>query len=182
MELEKAINGRRTIRQYLDQPVQKDQIEQIIQAAIEAPSWKNSQSARFYVITDPKLLKSFKEQALPEGNRKKCENAPCLIVACYQKGLSGIGEPGHYANALGDQWSMFDLGLAVENLCLEAYGLGLGTLIMGIRDEDAIGKILDIPDDQVIAAVIALGHPAINPPRPKRHSVDEAAVFLGEEK
>ncbi|EJX07904.1 nitroreductase family protein [gut metagenome] len=99
-------------------------------------------------------------------------------MACYEKGLSGVGSDHQYTNSIGEGWSCFDLGLAVENLCLSAYDKGLGTLIMGMRDEQAIQTLLNIPEQYEVVALIALGHPDMDPPMPARKKVEEVTVFL----
>ncbi|HIV17693.1 MAG TPA: nitroreductase family protein, partial [Candidatus Alectryocaccobium stercorigallinarum] len=71
-----------------------------------------------------------------------------------------------------------DLGLQNENLLLKAAELGLGTLVMGIRDGEAIRKTFDIPENEIVVAVISVGYPAVDPERPKRKTVDDVAKFL----
>ncbi|MBF0578965.1 nitroreductase family protein [Erysipelotrichaceae bacterium RD49] len=179
MKFEKVLEGRRSIRQYKVAPVDHDVLKKLIKAASLAPSWKNSQCPRWYVITNDQMLQELKENALPPANQAKVEKAPCLIVACFEEKLSGIGnEPGVYANEAGEGWSYFDLGLAVENLCLEAYRQGLGTLIMGIRNEDVIRSVLKIPPAQKIVAVIAAGYPDADPKMPPRRKIKETTVFF----
>lgn len=178
MKFDKVLENRRSIRKYKNEPIEHDQIKKVLKAASLAPSWKNSQCPRWYVVTNDSLLAELRENALPAGNAAKVENAPCLIVACYEKGLSGLGNGSEYANEIGEGWSCFDLGLACENLCLEAQRLGLGTLIMGIRSEETLRRMLSIPENTVIMAVIALGKPDIEPPMPKRLKLKETTVFF----
>lgn len=178
MKFSKVLEGRRSIRRYKEKAIDHDAIHKIIKSATLAPSWKNSQCWRFYVVTDELKLAELKENGLPGMNKEKVEHAPCLIVSCFETGLSGLGNDGEYANSCGEGWSYFDLGLAVENLCLEAYAQGLGTLIMGIRNEEAIRSMLGIPETQEIVAVIALGEPDVEPPMPKRKKVKETTVFF----
>ncbi len=178
MKFDKVLEGRRSIRRWTDKPIEHDELKKILKASQLAPSWKNSQSPRFYVVTQDTLLAQLKENGLPSFNQKNCEKAPCLIVACFERGKSGRGADGTFANECEEGWSYFDLGLAVENICLEAYQLGLGTLIMGIRNADAIRTMLQIPESQEICAVIALGTPDIEPQKPKRLKLKETTVFF----
>lgn len=178
MKFEKVIEGRRSIRRYEEKPIDQEVIRKIIKAAGLAPSWKNSQCPRWYVVTNDQLLAELKENALPDFNKNNAQHAACLIIAAFKKGLSGMNNDGTYANDCTEGWSYFDLGLATENLCLEAYAQGLGTLIMGIRNDDVIRSVLKVPDDQQIAAVIALGTPAIDPKKPKRLKLKENTVFF----
>lgn len=67
---------------------------------------------------------------------------------------------------------MFDAGIACQTFCLAAKERGLGTVIMGIFDEDSISELLDIPEDQELAALITLGYPDEDPNPPKRKTTD----------
>ncbi len=177
MKFDKVLEHRRSIRRYEDKPVSHEDITAVLKAAQLSPSWKNSQCARYYVVTADTMLAELKENGLPAFNQKNCEKAPCLIIAAFERGKSGVGVDGAFANECGEGWSYFDLGLSVENLCLEATRLGLGTLIMGIRNEEVIRQILSIPEEQQIVAVISLGYPDIKPDKPKRLKLKEIAKF-----
>ena len=72
----------------------------------------------------------------------------------------------------------FDTGIAAEAFCLAAYERGLGTVILGIFDENKAAEVLNIPDDRGVAAFIVIGHPAVNPEAPKRKEVSELLTFL----
>jgi nitroreductase len=178
MKFKKVLEERRSIRRYLDKPVEKEDLLKVLKAATLAPSWKNSQSWRFYAVTNDQILASIKENALPAFNAKNCAQAPVLIVACFEEGKSGRGADGEYATDCGEGWSYYDLGLACENLCLQAQALGLGTLIMGLRNEKVLKQILSIPENQQVVAVISLGYPDIEPSMPKRLSVEEVTKFF----
>ena len=69
-------------------------------------------------------------------------------------------------------------GVASQTLCLAAHEAGLGTVIMGIWDEDGITDLLHIPEDQELAALIAIGYPDIDPDAPKRKSVNDLLTYL----
>ena len=72
---------------------------------------------------------------------------------------------------------MFDVGAACQTLWLAAHEKGLGTVIMGIFDEDGIGELLGIPADRELGALIAVGYPDVEPEAPKRKSVDELLTY-----
>ena len=168
MELESVIEQRRSIRKYKNEAVDLEKIKQIIQAGIEAPSWKNSQTARYHVISSKEL---------PEFNQENCKDAPVLIVSTFIKDRSGFERDGSPSNELANGWGCYDLGLHNQNMILKATELGLATLIMGIRDEKKIRELLNIPTEEIIVAVIAVGVGDIEPDRPKRKSVAEIAAF-----
>lgn len=73
-----------------------------------------------------------------------------------------------------NEWFMFDLGLAVQNLCLKAHELGLGTVIVGLMDHDACKKVLSIPEDYEAVVSIPIGKPEDDPrPAPGRKELKE---------
>ena len=82
-------------------------------------------------------------------------------------------------NEAGDGWGYYDLGLQNENLLLKAAELGLDTLVMGIRDGEALRELLNIPDSENVVSVIAVGYRGQEPPeRPKRKELDAVAKFI----
>lgn len=178
MELSTAINGRRSIRKYKPEvKVTKEQVDTILQAALMAPSWKNSETGRYYVVMEEENLQYVKENCLPPYNAGNTKDAPVLIVATVAKGVSGFGQDGNAANELGDGWGIYDLGLQNQNLMLKAYEMGFGTLVMGLRDADKLRKKLNIPEEEIIISVISLGAPDIEPNAPKRKFVEEIAKY-----
>ena len=177
MELDTIINTRRSIRKYKNQPIEVEKVEMIIKAAVEAESWKNSQTARYHIITSKELLIEFKKTCLPEFNQENCKDAPVLIVSTFIKNRSGFERDGTASNELGNGWGCYDLGIHNQNLILKATELGIGSLIMGIRDEKKIRTLLNIPASEIIVSVIALVISDIEPERPKRKNIDEICKF-----
>lgn len=174
MEFTQLIEERRSIRKYKENTeVSKETILELVKAAQQAPSWKNSQTGRYYAVLSPEKLEEVKAVCLPEFNQNNCKNAPALIVTAFEKKCAGFDKDGNPINELGDEWGAYDLGLQNENLILRARDLGLDTLIMGIRDEAALRRILDIPESQEVVAVIALGYRDVEPAKPKRRELDE---------
>ena len=116
MELDTIINTRRSIRKYKNQPIEVEKVEMIIKAAVEAESWKNSQTARYHIITSKELLIEFKKTCLPEFNQENCKDAPVLIVSTFIKNRSGFERDGTASNELGNGWGCYDLGIHNQNL------------------------------------------------------------------
>lgn len=177
MELSKVIESRRSIRAYkAGAEVERAAVEEIIAAALEAPSWKNSETGRYYIAISPEKPEEVKN-ALPAFNQNNVKNAPVLIVTAFERSVAGFDRDGNAVNEAGDKWGAYDLGLQNENLLLKASELGLDTLIMGIRDTELLRKAFNIPPSQEIMSVIALGYRDKEPVRPVRKGVDEVAVF-----
>lgn len=179
MEFQKVIESRRSVRKY--DPVKKvDEatINQIIDAAILAPTWKNSQSARYYVIRSEETLATFKQECLPPFNAKNSADAPVLIITAFVKNSSGFDPGGEPSNELGNGWGSYDLGLHNAILILKAKDMGLDTLVMGIRDADKIREMLSVSEDEIIVSVIAMGYGTQEPKMPKRKAVKEIVKFF----
>lgn len=175
MDLQTCMEQRRSVRKYKNQPVPHELVQEIIQAAILAPSWKNSQVSRYYVAEG----NASKELAkcLADFNQRNVQNAPVLIVSTVVNKRSGFTRDGEYETYLKDGFQYYDHGMQAMNLCLKAHDLGLATLIMGIYDEAAIRKFFNIDENQIIVAVIAVGYADGETPKPKRKTVDDITVF-----
>lgn len=177
MEFKTVVENRRSIRQYEEKKVSHEELAEVLRMAQMAPSWKNSQTARMYVVESDEMLAKVKEECLPSFNRNNVANASALIVSTFIPGISGFGADGAPMNACGDGWGYYDLGMHDENLCLAAASKGLGTLVMGIRHEDAIRRLLQIPENQVVVSIIGIGYPAVAPAMPKRKELEEVVTF-----
>lgn len=170
MELNNVIKGRRSIRKYAPCVVKKEEIQEMVSYAQLAPSWKNSQTARFYVALSDEARAGVRDR-LASFNRERTENVGAFIVTTVVHGISGYMGDGSAAH-LGNGFECFDNGLAVENLLLKAHEMGYGTLIMGLYKEGQIRELLSIPENENIVTVIALGKADIEPEMPERNSID----------
>ena len=124
MEFQKLIETRRTVRKYAaDSEVTREQMETLIHAAQEAPSWKNSQTGRYYCVLSREIVDKIRATCLPgAGNAGKSENA-ALIVTTFVHDRAGFQKDGTADNELGNGWGCYDLGLQNENLILKANSL-----------------------------------------------------------
>lgn len=177
MNTTECIRTRRSIRKFKPDPIDHFLLESIISTASYSPSWKNSQIVRYIAIEDSSILNSSINNYTPDFNSNIIRQAPMLIAVSFVKGCCGFERDGSFTTKKGDRWQMFDAGIAVQTFCLAAHEAGLGTVIMGIWDEDGITELLDLPKDQELAALIAIGHPDIHPDAPGRKSVDELLTY-----
>lgn len=173
-----CIKSRRSIRKYKPDKVDHSLIESIIHAASFSPSWKNSQVVRYFAIEDPAILNKITTDFTFEHNSNIIRQAPVLIAVTVVKGRCGFERDGSYTTKKGDRWQMFDAGVAAQTFCLAAHEHGLGTVIMGIFDEDGITNLLQLPDNQELAVLIALGHPDIDPEVPKRKQTADLLTYI----
>lgn len=179
MEYAQLLESRRSIRKYKPgMKISEDQIKVMIDAAIQAPTWKNSQTGRYYVAMSEDKINYVKNQCLPPFNAASCENAVALIITTYETKRSGFERDGNPTNELGDKWGVYDLGLQNENLILKARETGYDTLIIGIRDADKLRSGFDIPESQEIVSVIAVGVRENDAEKPKRKTPDDITRFF----
>ncbi|MBR5289754.1 MAG: nitroreductase family protein [Erysipelotrichaceae bacterium] len=177
MEYNEVLNLRKSIRKYQEKPVDEALIRQMLEAAILAPSWKNSQVSRYYVAQSAEMREKV-NACLAPFNQNNVLNAPVLIVSTIVMNRSGFEKDGTSTNELGNGWGYYDCGLHNMNLINKAAELGLGTLIMGIRDAQSLKEVLNIPETESVVAVISVGYPDIDPDRPRRKAVDDIAKFM----
>ena len=176
MEFNDLIVRRRSVRRYdADRKVTKEQVNQIIEAVMLAPTWKNSQTGRYYALMPDEMPEGFAQSILPGFNAKRTTGA-ALIVTTFVKGISGFND-GEPANKLGNHWGAYDLGLQSAYFCLKAADMGLDTLIMGIRYGDTIRSALHIPENEEIVSVLALGYRAEEPVIRERLKPDDVLTF-----
>ena len=178
MEFTKLLEERRSIRAFApEKHVTAEQIQEIVQAAIQAPSWKNSQTTRYYALVTPEKVEEFSAKCLPEFNQKSSKGA-ALVVTAFVKDRSGFTQDGTPDNEVGNGWGYYDCGLHDMNLLLEAANQGLSTLVMGLRDADKLREAFDIPKEESIVSAISVGYSDADPDRPTRKSVEEIAKFF----
>ena len=178
MEFQELLTKRRSIRSYdPDSKPEEDDIRELVKAALEAPSWKNTDTGRYYCVLSDGMIEKFRKTCLPEFNQRNTEHA-AYIVTTFVRDTAGFQVREKKAdNELGNGWGCYDLGLQNENLILKATESGFSTLIMGIRDADKIRELLSIPEEEIIVAVIAIGQATAVPSRPKRKEVKDVLSF-----
>lgn len=179
MELLEGIRSRRSIRRYEERPVDRELLKQVVADAACAPSWKNTQIARYHIVDNPDLKAKIAAQTVLgfTYNTKTIDRAPVLVLLSYKTGLSGYEKDGSYSTPKKDGWEMFDAGIAAQTFCLAAHAHGLGSVIMGIFDEAVVRTLLPLPEDERLGALIAVGWPAEDPSARPRKTADELLSF-----
>ena len=170
------VASRRSVRDYeAGTTITEAQVRTLIATAMEAPTWANTQTTRYYVAMSEEKVAAVKEY-IGQGNARNTANAPVMIVSTFVKGQSGFGR-GNQVNEVGDGWGAYDNGLSNAYLILKAREQGYDTLIMGMRDSDGLRALFGIPENEQVMAVISLGKRASDPRRPDRKPVDEIVKF-----
>jgi len=149
MELMSAIANRRSVRSYSPRPVPPELLEQVLGAAVCAPSANNCRPWQIVVVQD-----AARRERLAQTHQwsRFASQAPVILVACGDRRAS----PTYWVE---------DVSAAVENMLLAAHGLGLASCWIGIRDdtdehERAVRAALGIPEQIGVLALLPLGYPA----------------------
>ena len=174
MEFRELIQERRSVRAYRSAPTHEELVR-ILKEAQLAPSWKNSQTTRWYVVETPDRLEELR-QALHAANQNKVPNA-AMIVSTYVRNIAGFTKEVP-DNEVENGWGAYDLGLHDAYLLLAAKNTGYDTLIMGLRDGQKIREILGIPENEEVLSVIAVGKRAEEPAFRPRKELEEIAKFF----
>jgi len=162
MDVFEAIQSRRSIRRYLNQPVEEEKLTQVLEAGRRAPSANNRQEWRFVVVQDSDTREKLAEAAC--GQRFVAE-AP-VVIACCSVESKHVLTCGHPTYAI-------DVAIAIDHMTLAAVALGLGTCWIGAFYDDHVREILNIPDSVRVVELLTLGYPAEKPlPRPRRRMED----------
>jgi len=167
----KIITGRRSVRRYRSDEISDEVLNQLMEAVRWAPSWANTQCWEVVVVKE--LATKEKLQAILGRNPAfdAMVQAPVVVVLCAKTGRAGFKKDGP-TTKFGD-WFMYDIGIANQNLCLAAHALGLGTVIVGSFDQDAVGEVLGVPQDFQVVSMLPVGHPDHEPKAPPRREVTE---------
>lgn len=170
MDVFQAIFDRRSIRKFLDKPVEEEKILKILDAARWAPSAGNIQDWQFIVVREKGKKLQLSEAAL---GQYWISTAGVVIVIC-----SKIDKLTRIYGEIGENtYSMMDCSLAVENMLLAAHSLGLGGCFIPTIDYGAVKRILNIPKEIKVYAIIPLGYPAEKPNPPHRMDLETMIFF-----
>ena len=177
MTAKECITGRRSIRSFTEQPISHEVLEQIIETASFAPSWKNTQIVRYIAVEGETKAKLAKCTSAYARNGEIMENAPVVMAITIIEGRCGYERDGSFTTDRGDGWQMFDAGVACEAFCLAAHEQGIGSVILGIFDRKEAAALLKLPEGMDLVALIPIGYPAETPNAPKRKTVEEILTY-----
>jgi len=167
------VQKRRSIRQYLERPVEKEKIELLVEAALRSPSSRGFNPWEFIVVTDRDLLEKLSKAKTHGASFLK--NAPLGIVVC--------ADPEKC-----DVW-VEDASIASIFLHLAAESLELGSCWIQIRmrmhdqtktAQEYVQELLNIPENLNVEAMIAIGYPAESKPPQRKENLPYEKVYYNE--
>jgi len=148
MEFTEVVKNRSSVRSFRLDPVPGEVLFRVLEAARVAPSANNFQPWKFIVVKDDERKKKIAELCMGQNF---IAEAPVVIVAC---GLPTPSRIGGYASSM-----LVDVAIAIEHLVLAAENEGLGTCWIGAFDNQRLKRLLRIPEQVQVVAVIPMGYP-----------------------
>jgi nitroreductase len=158
-------------RSFTSDPIPRDVLEELLEAAIWAPNGGNVQPWRFIVVAARETKDALASAAL---RQRFVASAPVVIVVCALPEVSArvYGERGRQLYCLQDT------AAAIQNLLLAATRVGLATCWVGAFDESAAARVLRLAPGWRPVALVPLGVPAAAPPRRTRHPLTEVVTWM----
>ncbi len=170
------IKQRKSVRKYLDKPIDRDKIELCIEAARLSPTADNLRPWRFIVLDDRELIQKLTD-AVCTGICRRTRfigNAAALVII-----LADLNIVIHRLGAaiFGTQHYLLDIGIAGEHIVLQAQELGIGTCWINLFNAKAARKVLKIPQKYRVVSLIAMGYPAEGATRNRPDHTMEKILF-----
>lgn len=198
LSVTEAIETRRSIRQFVQEPMNQDDLHEILRLASLAPTANNVQPTRFVVIQNPELQAKLQEVSY---NQAQITSAPAVIVVYsdMEDVLNnvesivhpGVGEEQAKATAAGlkqrfeaqdvaqrNGWALTQANIAFGFLMLAARGLGYDTVPMLGFQPDKVRELLNLPAHVQFAGLLPIGKRATEGFPHHRHSVERITTFL----
>ncbi|MFA5819211.1 MAG: nitroreductase family protein [Bacteroidales bacterium] len=170
------IISRQSDRKYSDKPVEKEKLDRIIEAGRMAPSACNAQPWKFIVVTEPMLIGKISEAASAKliGMNTFVAQAPVQLIVVREKPNMSSKVGGTIKNK---DYSLIDIGIASENICLQARAEGIGSCIIGWFDEKMLRKLLAIPRSKRVELIITIGYSLSDHREKKRKPPEETISY-----
>ena len=175
MDFLELTKSRYSCRSYKDEPVERAKLISCVQAAINGPSACNSQPWSFIVVDDRETALALSETMRDGPLRMNAftKDCPAFIVIVEEAANISARLGAKYKD---QEYAQIDIGIAAQSICLNAADIGLGTCIMGWFNEKNATELLGVPRGKRIRLIIAVGHPAGDPPKSKNRKPFEQKV------
>ena len=170
------IKSRQSDRKYSNKPIEGDKLKRIIEAGRMSPSACNAQPWKLIVVTDHVIIQRIAEASSSKviGINTFVAQAPVLIIIVREKAnlTSKLG-----ATIKEKDFSLMDIGIVAENICLQAQAEGIGSCMLGWFDERSVRKLLEIPRFKRVELIITLGYSLSEKREKKRKPLSDTVSF-----
>jgi nitroreductase len=161
MSLIEVVLSRRSIRRYEQKEIPRDVLDKILEAGRQAPSAANKQPWHFIVLTDSKIKRELSKGLF----NRFIKDAPVTVVGCAHKDL------------IAGKWSIVSTTIALQNMVIAAWAMGVGSCWIGDFKEEKVKRLLSIPENWNVGALVSFGYPAEKPHSRKKKSMEEIVGF-----
>jgi len=162
MSLLDLILSRRSIRRYENKDIPEEVLQQILETGRQAPSAANRQPIRFVIVKDHDILRNLCDNLI----NRFVKYAPVAIVGCAD-----------IKSLLTGKWAVVDTTIAMQNMVIAAWTLGIGSCWIGACNEEKVKELLKIPEEWKVVALVTLGYPAEQPKPRKKKPFEEMFSF-----
>lgn len=161
MSLLDVVLSRRSVRRYEPKEIPKDVLDHVLEAGRQAPSAANKQPWHFIVLTDSEIKKELSKGLF----NRFIKDAPVIIVGCAHKDL------------IAGKWSIVSTTIALQNMVVAAWAMGVASCWIGDFNEEKIKRLLSVPENWNITALVSFGYPAEKPQPRKKKPVEEIVGY-----
>jgi nitroreductase len=161
MSLIEVVLSSRSIRRYEQKEIPRDVLDKILEAGRQAPSAANKQPWHFIVLTDSKIKRELSKGLF----NRFIKDAPVTVVGCAHKDL------------IAGKWSIVSTTIALQNMVIAAWAMGVGSCWIGDFKEEKVKRLLSIPENWNVGALVSFGYPAEKPHSRKKKSMEEIVGF-----
>jgi len=162
MSLIDSILTRRSVRRYETKDIPEEVLQQILEAGRQSPSAANRQPIHFVIVKNHDILKNL------------CDNLITRFVKCAPVAVVGCAD---IKSLLTGKWAVVDATIAMQNMVIAAWTLGVGSCWIGACSEEKVKDLLKIPDKWKVVALITFGYPAEQPKPRKKKPFEELFSF-----
>ncbi|SDO98944.1 nitroreductase family protein [Desulforhopalus singaporensis] len=170
--MDDIFSTRRSVRRFQDKEVEQQKITSILKAAQMAPTWGNMQCQELIVVRDREKIAKLAGLLSEKNPATLCTGKATVVFAVCGNPLRSGFYKGVQVTRY-DQWFLYDLGIVSQNICLKAWELGLGSVIVGSFDHEKAERLLEIPGEYKLVSLIPVGYPDHKPTPPKRRELDD---------
>ena len=166
LELAKA---RYSVRSYSDKAVEEDKLDRIIEAGMAAPTAKNLQPVRIYVMKSAEAMEKM------NGLTRCIFGAPAALLVCYS-------EKEAWHSPFNEEYNSgeMDASIILTHMMLEAWNLGIGSCWVGLFDHNEAARVFDLPEEIRPVAIMPLGYAAEGSKPAQMHTIsrDRSELFI----
>jgi nitroreductase len=161
-----VIKARGSIRSYKDKPIPKQALLDVLEAARMAQSAANRQPWEFIVVTD----RAIKERLVQAAGHQSFVGEAAAVLVC-------LANPKESASVGPFEGFLIDLTIAIENMVLTAWDLGIGSCWIGAYTEQKVKELLDVPRNLRVMSLLTLGYPEERAGPKYRKDLDEIVHY-----